>query len=482
MGLGSYFKHGKKDELLKRATDEGKKFTEQVQTKYAGPLTKLVFGDEGNIDNGKKPTPNAEAASGLKAGNHKEKYVHKIAEFRWSQMLREILGNDPDIITVQELDHYWDFMGPLLHSVGYKSHYQYKQKSNGESYTGGFRDGVAIFWKHEKFDFHDQSSEFTSPMIRVGLTTKGNAPPQTFDVFTAHMKSGDEECKKPFKTKKGKPDEGCEWEINEVTKAVQLKTVCGKCADTLVKKMDKVNLLAEWVKRHKRPFIISLDLNSNQRSIANRMLMAKLSKAKRTIYDTYADLGLSGCSTYKERWGGAQPEKIDKAVKAQRIDFIFRSSHWRTVKALAYPTKDELLNNTMPGHGPWLPNIKQGSDHFCAVATLRLYHTKDLKDLEPLVHGKTGDHKKINAQASLRAAMFSKPVNMGTALNELVARHTTRPRRNAVSVSRKAPTNNGKGNRRRRMAQREFSSRRDSPVMVRLLQEIVAAHNKNNNK
>merc|ERR1711964_130808 len=32
--------------------------------------------------------------------------------------------------------------------------------------------------------------------------------------------------------------------------------------------------------------------------------------------------------------------------------------------------------------------------------------------------------------------------------------------------------------RRRRMAQREFSSRRDSPVMVRLLEEIVAAQNK----
>jgi len=31
---------------------------------------------------------------------------------------------------------------------------------------------------------------------------------------------------------------------------------------------------------------------------------------------------------------------------------------------------------------------------------------------------------------------------------------------------------------RRRMAQREFSSRRDSPVMVRLLEEIIAAQDK----
>merc|ERR1711964_586515 len=34
--------------------------------------------------------------------------------------------------------------------------------------------------------------------------------------------------------------------------------------------------------------------------------------------------------------------------------------------------------------------------------------------------------------------------------------------------------------RRRRMAQREFSSRRDSPVMTRLLQEIVRANQKHN--
>jgi len=34
--------------------------------------------------------------------------------------------------------------------------------------------------------------------------------------------------------------------------------------------------------------------------------------------------------------------------------------------------------------------------------------------------------------------------------------------------------------RRRRMAQREFSSRRDSPVMIRLLQQIVHANQKHN--
>merc|ERR1711964_679046 len=164
--------------------------------------------------------------------------------------------------------------------------------------------------------------------------------------------------------------------------------------------MVKVNKLTAWVTQEnlkKRPFIISLDLNSNQRSIANRMLMTILTEAKRTIYDTYADLGLSGNSTYKERWAGAQPEKIDDKVKAQRIDFIFRSNHWRTVNALPYPTMEALRNNTMPDHGPWLPNIKQGSDHFCAFATLRLYKKPPT---DPLVHGRITDYNTIMTEIS----------------------------------------------------------------------------------
>jgi len=35
---------------------------------------------------------------------------------------------------------------------------------------------------------------------------------------------------------------------------------------------------------------------------------------------------------------------------------------------------------------------------------------------------------------------------------------------------------------RRRMAQREFSDKRDSPVMVRLLEEIVEANQKHNER
>jgi len=49
-----------------------------------------------------------------------------------------------------------------------------------------------------------------------------------------------------------------------------------------------------------------------------------------------------------------------------------------------------------------------------------------------------------------------------------------RMRRNPVPEVTSQPRMNNV-RRRRRMAQREFSSRRDSPVMVRLLQQIIDA-------
>jgi len=125
-------------------------------------------------------------------------------------------------------------------------------------------------------------------------------------------------------------------------------------------------------------------------------------------------------TTSKWRKGGVQEKK--RGITNQTIDYIFYTSKdFECTRVLNMPTK-KIEPLFMPG---W----KYPSDHFCIVA-------------------------------------------------DLIPEQQTRPRGNAVSVR---PAALG-GKRRRRMAQREFSSRRDSPVMVRLLQEIVAAHNKHNNK
>jgi len=379
-GLGSYFEGDQQDRLMKAANPEEVTLNEAAQKKLRGPLAQLVFGEEGALD--KDARSIKDFLEGKIEGNTNPallETIPQIAEFRWSQMLREILAQDPDVITVQELDHYWDFMGPHLHSVGYQSHYQIKGSSNGHGYTAGMRDGVAIFWKGDKFEYVKHKSEASSPMVKVTLKIKGKE--KVFDVLTAHMKSGDEQCQKDISVNKKTLIEGCQHEVSE-TGEPQLKNVCDACKKTLVDKYKKVELLASYVTESENPFIIGLDMNSNPRSIANRMLVAILTKSKRSIFDSYADLGLSGCSTYKQRWGGAQPEKIDTKVKAQRIDFIFRSEHWTTTEALPFPTMEQLKNNTMPGHGEYLPNIKYGSDHFYAFSKLVLTKPKKNANLD----------------------------------------------------------------------------------------------------
>merc|ERR1711964_664741 len=122
-----------------------------------------------------------------------------------------------------------------------------------------------------------------------------------------------------------------------------------------------------------------------------------------------------------------------RGITNQTIDYIFYTSEdFECTRVLNMPTK-KIEPLFMPG---W----KYPSDHFCIVADL----------------------------ICTSIPVQRKPISKG---NARPAARQTRPRGNAVSVAR--PNRNG--NRRRRMAQREFSSRRDSPVMVRLLREIVAA-------
>merc|ERR1712098_877403 len=59
------------------------------------------------------------------------------------------MGN-PDVITLQELDHHYDFMLPELRAMGYDGIFQPKHNSKGAEFNGGLPDGVAIFWNTQR--------------------------------------------------------------------------------------------------------------------------------------------------------------------------------------------------------------------------------------------------------------------------------------------------------------------------------------------
>lgn len=76
--------------------------------------------------------------------------VFNFYQFRRWRLLEEILRNDPDVITLQECDHYFDFFEPILNKIGFIGRFQPKQKSPGVKF-GYYSDGVAIFWKVSVF-------------------------------------------------------------------------------------------------------------------------------------------------------------------------------------------------------------------------------------------------------------------------------------------------------------------------------------------
>ena len=85
---------------------------------------------------------------------------HRYRKFR---ILEEILRYAPDVVAVEECDHFHDFLGPAMDRFGYDGVYQPKRQSPGlevwrvkmsDKDRAGtqpfFSDGCAVFWKRSK--------------------------------------------------------------------------------------------------------------------------------------------------------------------------------------------------------------------------------------------------------------------------------------------------------------------------------------------
>lgn len=68
---------------------------------------------------------------------------------RW-RLIEEILRFDPDVVAVEELDHFVDFFKPVMALAGYKGFWQGKPISPALQF-GYYTDGAALFWKTSKF-------------------------------------------------------------------------------------------------------------------------------------------------------------------------------------------------------------------------------------------------------------------------------------------------------------------------------------------
>jgi len=117
--------------------------------------------------------------------------------FRKNRLLEEISRADTDIICVQELDHFSDWLEPELDKLGYKGVYQKKPNSPGLRICG-LEDGCAIFWRTKLFHCSEQShfnfidtkqgKPSNQIVITVTLNVVGN-PEKQLVVANTHLKS-----------------------------------------------------------------------------------------------------------------------------------------------------------------------------------------------------------------------------------------------------------------------------------------------------
>lgn len=96
-------------------------------------------------------------------------------ERRKDQILHEIFQYNPDVITLQECDHYYDFFLPSLVSRGFDGIYSPKPASACLQISKN-SDGCAIFVRRSKLEI--TSVEVYFFLLVPSITSKYSAPPR----------------------------------------------------------------------------------------------------------------------------------------------------------------------------------------------------------------------------------------------------------------------------------------------------------------
>merc|ERR1711964_676805 len=182
-------------------------------------------------------------------------------------------------------------------------------------------------------------------------------------------------------------------------------------------------------------------------------------------------------TTDKWRKGGSQPDKRGKT--AETIDYIFHTNEFKCSGVLGI-TKDPIEHVRMPG---W----RYPSDHFSIVADLKLVNGSGQAEGTVTASCRTcGSTERTHNCPGLPLDLASDANQQGSQLIKTSPR-AAKPARaryprlvRKLSKRRRESKGSPRSPKRRRMAQREISPRRDSPVMTSLLEEIDAANQKHN--
>ena len=115
-------------------------------------------------------------------------------EYRKARLLEELMrhGELPDIIAMQEVDHFYDWFEPELEKLGYSGTFLKKRHSAclRTAPGSGLEDGAAIFLRRDAVEAIEPSEQMAYEKLAVDGTPTGQKANQVALLATVRLKGG----------------------------------------------------------------------------------------------------------------------------------------------------------------------------------------------------------------------------------------------------------------------------------------------------
>mmetsp|Transcript_52028 Transcript_52028/g.111349 ORF Transcript_52028/g.111349 Transcript_52028/m.111349 type:complete len:395 (-) Transcript_52028:19-1203(-) len=267
-------------------------------------------------------------------------------EYRRSRLLEELFrhGPLPDIVAIEEIDHFSDWFEPHMAKMGYAGSFVAKQNSKcRRSLDPSLEDGSALFWRTDTFELREVEHINYLNLSPDGKPSGGTCN-QVGLIATLALRGSVEVAV-------------------AATHLVAKKTVEGE----QVRWRQLEQLLAKLGER-RLPCIIAMDMNATPRrgpsADYDPLAYPSIERHPLNLRSSYASiLGEElGYTTWKRRG--------DKEIK-HTIDYIFASPSLEVCKVLAPPLESDIVPERLPG---W----QYPSDHIALIAEFKIPDSNQL--------------------------------------------------------------------------------------------------------
>jgi len=258
-------------------------------------------------------------------------------------------GTMPDVITMQEVDHYQDWFRPVLEGLGYSGCFVAKPNSPcRQSLNPSLEDGCALFWRREAFALrHVESISYGAARGRAWATNQV--------ALVAELR----------------PRDGTPPFVLATTHLAAKKTSEGESL-----RVQQVSELLDHLRVKGLPFVLGMDMNAapHQNNCADYPCQAYPAVVQHPVglYSAYARvLGSEPDYTTWKRRGELEAKHT--------IDYILTSGAIAVERVLAAPPEHQLAPERLPG---W----RYPSDHVALLAELRVPTAQPCGPFGPYAH------------------------------------------------------------------------------------------------